>query len=58
MIFYVDFESQIAALFDTSLLHQFAKFNDFIWLQLIFSQKPSNFVSLLLKLHNRYCHIG
>ena len=28
------------ALFDTSPLHQFAKFNDFIWLQLIFSQKP------------------
>ena len=34
--------------FDTSPLHQFAKFNAFIWLQLIFSQKtflilyPSN----------------
>ena len=31
---------QILALFDTSTLHQFAKFNDFLWLQLIFSQKP------------------
>ena len=25
--------------FDTSPLHQFAKFNDFIWLQLVFSKK-------------------
>ena len=29
-IFFFDFESQILALFDTSPLHQFAKFNDFI----------------------------
>ena len=29
MIF--DFESQILAHLDTSPLHQFAKFNDFIW---------------------------
>ena len=36
----IDFESQISALFDTSPLSQFAQFNDFIWLQLIFSQKP------------------
>ena len=36
----IDFESQISALFDTSSLHQYAKFNDFIWLKLIFSQKP------------------
>ena len=46
----IDFESQILALFDTSLkkiwfsltslIHQVVKFNDFIWMQLIFSQKP------------------
>ena len=45
------------SIFDTSLLSQFAKFNDFIWLQLIFSQKLSNFVSLPWKLHNRECYI-
>ena len=48
-----DFESQNLALFDTSPLHQFAKVNDFIWLQLIFSQKT---FLILKKLHNWYCH--
>ena len=33
-------ESQILVLFDISPLHQFAKWTGFIWLQLIFSQKP------------------
>ena len=33
-------------------LHQFAKFNDFIWLRLIFS----HFLFLPWKLHNRYYH--
>ena len=37
-------------IFDTFTLHQFAKFNYFIWLQLlIFSQNLSNFVSLTFK---------
>ena len=44
------------ALFDTSPLHQFAKFNDFIWLQLILVKNLSNFVSFPWKLHNQYCH--
>ena len=39
----IAFESQILALFDTSPLHQFAKFNDFIHLPLIFSQKTFKF---------------
>ena len=26
-----DFERQVLALFDTSPLHQFAKFNNFLW---------------------------
>ena len=30
-------------IFDTSPLHQFSKFNNFIWLQLIFRQKPFHF---------------
>ena len=34
-----DVEILILALFDTSPLHKFAKFNDFIWLQLIFNRK-------------------
>ena len=37
-------------------LLQFWKLNNFILLQLICSQKISNFVSLSWKLHNRYCH--
>jgi hypothetical protein len=41
--------SKILALFDTSPLHQFAKFNDFLWLELIFSQKPFWFSIPLLK---------
>ena len=36
----IDSKSQISALCDTSPLHHFAKFNDYIWLQLISSQKP------------------
>ena len=35
-----DVESQILTLFDTSPLLQFSKFGNFIWIQLIFSQKP------------------
>ena len=34
----IDFQSQISALFDTFPLHQFTNFNDFISLQLVFSQ--------------------
>ena len=34
------FESQILVLFDSSPLLQFSKFGNFIWIKLIFSQKP------------------
>ena len=37
--------------------HQLAKFNDFIWPQLLFSQKLFKFCTLHWKLHYRYCHI-
>ena len=43
-------KGQILALFDSSPLHQFAKFNEFLWLQLIFSQK--NFLILYPSLEN------
>ena len=43
-------------IFDSSPLLQFSKFNNLIWLPLIFSQKNSNFVSLPWKPYNRYCH--
>ena len=45
------FESQIFSLFDTSTLHQFAKFNDFLN-----PKNLTNFVSLPWKHHNRNCH--
>jgi hypothetical protein len=35
----IDFESQILALFDTFPLLKFSIFGNFIWMQLIFSQK-------------------
>ena len=31
LMYKIDFESPILALFDTSLLHQFSKFNNFLW---------------------------
>ena len=34
-----DFKGQIVALFDTSPLHQFSKFNDFLWVCWFFKQK-------------------
>ena len=40
MMLKIDFESQISALFDSLTLLQFSEFGNFIWLQLIFSQKP------------------
>ena len=43
-------------IFDRSPLLQFWKFHNFIWLQLICSQRNSNFLSLSWKLHNQYCH--
>ena len=38
------------------LLHQFSKFNNFLMACWVLGNRLSNFVSLDLKLHNRYCH--
>ena len=51
-----DFESQIWALFDTSPLTQFSKFNNFLWVSWFLGKNISNFVPLVWKLHNTYCH--
>ena len=44
------------ALFDTSPLIQFSKFNNFLWVCWFLGKNLSNFVPLVWKLHNRYCH--
>ena len=41
-------------LFDTSPLHQFSKFNNFLW---VYWFLVSNFVFPEFKLHNQYCHM-
>ena len=43
----IDFESQILALFDTNPLHQFSKFNNFLWVCWFLGRNISNFVYLL-----------
>ena len=52
----IDFESQILALFDTSPLTQFSKFNNFLWVCRFLGKNISNFVPPVWKLHNPYCH--
>ena len=42
---------------DTSPLHQFAKFNSFLWVCWFLAKNLFNFVSLPWKLYNWYCHI-
>ena len=54
----VDVESQILAHFDSSPLIQNSKFNHFLWVCWFLCKTLSNFVSLVWKLHNPYCHIG
>ena len=44
------------ALFDTSLLSQFSKFNNFPWVCWLLGKNLSNFVPPAWKLHNPYCH--
>ena len=44
------------ALFDTSPLTQFSKFNNFLWVCWFLGKNLSNFVPPVLKLHNLYCH--
>ena len=42
MIKKIDFKSQISALFDTSPLHQFSKYNDFIWYSCFLAKNLAN----------------
>ena len=44
------------ALFDTSPLTRFSKFNNFLWGCWFLAKNLSNFVPLVWKLHNPYCH--
>ena len=50
----IDFESQILALFDTSPLTQFSKFNNFLWVCWLLGKNLSNFVSPAWNLNNPY----
>ena len=51
------FQRQILALFDTSSIHQFTKFNKFLRTCWFLAKKNFyNFVPLPWKLHNPYCH--
>ena len=52
----IDMESQILALFDTSPLTQFSKFNNYLWVCWFLCKNLPNFVPPTWKLHNPYCH--
>ena len=52
----IDFESQILATFDTSPLHQFAKFNNFLLVCWFLDKNLSNFVSPAWKFDNPHYH--
>ena len=52
----IDFESQNLALFDTSPLHQFSNFNNFLWVCWFLGENLSNFVPPTWKFDNPYCH--
>ena len=43
-------------IFDTSLLIQFSKFNNFLWVCWLLCKNLSNFVPPVWKLHNPCCH--
>ena len=45
------------ALFDSSPLHKFVKFNSFLLVCWLLAKNLSNFVTLSWKLNNQYCHI-
>ena len=48
--------SQILVKFWYSPLTQFSKFNNFLWVCWFLGKNISNFVPLIWKLHNPYCH--
>ena len=45
-------------IFDSSPLLQNSKFNNFLWVCWFLCKNISNFVPLIWKLHNPYCHNG
>ena len=47
---------EFLTLFDTSPLHQFSKFNNFLWVRWSLGKNLSNFVSPAWKLDNLYYH--
>ena len=53
---YRKFECQILALYDTSPLHQFFKFNNFLWTCWFLGKHFSNFVAPAWKLDYPYYH--
>ena len=52
----IHFGNQILALFDTSPLHQFSKFNNFLWVCWFLGKNISDFVPPTWKLDNPYYH--
>ena len=49
---------KLCPIFDTSLLHQFSKFNNFLWVCWFLGKNLSNFVPPAWKLNNPYYHTG
>ena len=56
MTWKIDFERQILALFDTSPLHQFSKFDNFLLVCWFLGRNLSNFVPSAWKLDDPYYH--
>ena len=60
MIFYIEnwlWKSTFGTFWHLPTTDQFSKFNKFLWVCWFLCKNLSNFVSLVLKLHNRKCHI-
>ena len=56
MIFDIDFENQIVALFDIYPLHQFSKFNNFLFVCWFLAKIFLTLYLWTLCNHNLYCH--
>ena len=52
----IDFGNRILALFKSSPLHQFSKFNNFLWICCFLGKNLSNFIPSAWKLNNPYYH--
>ena len=55
-IFWVALLLKWCPIFDSLPLHQFSKFNNFLWVCWSLGKNLSNFVPPVWKLHNPYCH--